>query len=72
MSVRSSTGDVSYESTDGRKIEVYVCNDDDVMSWQVNMLSNSWEWQITSKLTVKEWCGDSAKVGWLDLNKWDQ
>ena len=44
------------------------CNDnDDVMKWQLNLLSNSWEWWVTSELTVEEWCDDSAKVRRLDL-----
>ena len=40
---------------------------DDVMSWQLNLLSNSWEWWVTSKLTGEEWCGDSAKARRWDL-----
>ena len=37
------------------------------MICKMNMLSNSWEWQITSKVAVEEWFGDSAEVRRFDL-----
>ena len=37
------------------------------MRWQLNQFINSWEWWVTSELSVEEWYGDSAKARRLDL-----
>ena len=46
---------------------VNVCDDYDVINWQLNVWSNSWKWWVTNELTVEEWCGSSDKVKRLDL-----
>ena len=38
---------------------VHVCDDNDVMSWELN---NNWEWWVIRKLTVEVCVCDSNKI----------